>query len=146
MFNAERESGLLDLLRDPAMSLEAAVMPTNVPGLSVLPAGARDPQSAELLASSRMQSLCRSLSESDPQRIFIFDSSPLLATTESGVLASHVGQILVVVRANDTPQKAVTSALEKLDQSKAICLVLNRLYGKDGDGGHSDYGYGTYGA
>ena len=143
LFGAEREPGLLDLLRDPSQSFESLVMPTDVPGLSLLPAGGRDVHASELLASKRMDDLCTQLSSEDPARIVVFDSSPLLLTTEAAVLASKVGQIVVVVRANETPRVAVTAALEKLDQSKAIGCVLNQSWAAGGLADH--YGYYGYG-
>jgi exopolysaccharide/PEP-CTERM locus tyrosine autokinase len=139
LFGAEHELGLLDLLRDQTLSFEALVMPTDVPRLSLLPAGRSDPHASELLASQRMQALCAGLVESDRQRIVVFDSSPLLLTTEAPVLASHVGQIVMVVKANSTPQQAVVAAVDKLDQSKAINLVLNQLDRRDEGAEYGEY-------
>jgi exopolysaccharide/PEP-CTERM locus tyrosine autokinase len=140
LFAAESEPGLIDLLRDPALNFDSFVMPTDVPGLSLLPAGSRDPRASELLASRRMDELCTALSAADRTRIVVIDSSPLLLTTEAAALAAHVGQIAVVVRANSTPREAVLAALEKLDRTKAIACILNR----NADGADSE-GYGYYG-
>ena len=79
------------------------------------------------------------IAASDSQRIAVFDSSPLLMTSDAPVLASHVGQIVMVVKANKTPQHAVLAALERLDRSKAINLILNQAAGR-----HSVLGYGAY--
>lgn len=147
LFGAEKERGLLDLLRDGSLELESMVMPTDVPGLSLLPAGGRDVHSVELLASQRMSDLCDALATSDPQRMIVFDSSPLLMTTEAPILASQVGQVVVVVHAGHTPQQAVVAGLDKLDPSKAINLVLNQLDASRGPLGYGDYyGYGEYGS
>jgi Mrp family chromosome partitioning ATPase len=121
---------------------------TNIDGLSVLPLGSFDDHSAELLASSRMAEFCDRLANPAHKRFVIFDSPPLLLTTESVILSSHVGQICIVVRANSTPQRAVVEAVEKLDQDKAIGLILNRadeiVEGRYGSyGGYG--GYGSYG-
>jgi exopolysaccharide/PEP-CTERM locus tyrosine autokinase len=143
LFSAERELGLIDLLRDPSLSFESLVMPTDVPGLSVLPAGSRDPHASELFASRRMDELCLALSSEDAGRLIVFDSSPLLLTTEAPVLASKVGQILVVVKANDTPREAVIAALEKLDPEKAIGCILNQsLTSAEPAASYGYYGYG----
>jgi len=73
----------------------------------------------------------------------VFDSSPLLLTTEAPALAANVGQVAVVVRANETRRESVMVALEKLDSTKAIGCILNR-HAEAGE--HSDgYGYGYYG-
>jgi len=139
LFGAESEPGLMDLLRDPSLDLEACVMPTDVPGLSLLPAGAYDQHSVESLASARMHELCDLLSRNDPQRMVIFDSSPLILTTEAPILASHAGQIVVVVQAGRTPQHAVSAGIAKLDQGKVINLVLNQL-----DAHRDSHNYGDY--
>jgi protein-tyrosine kinase len=142
-FSAEQEPGLLDLLRDPAKSFDSLVMPTNLPGLSFLPAGARDERVPELLNSSRMRELCAEISASDPYRFVVFDSSPLLLTSESSILASQVGQVVVVVRANSTPRQAVIEAVERLDRTKPIGCVLNQQYGGAiGSYYGENYGYG----
>lgn len=143
LFAAEKERGLIDLLRDPTLSFDSVVMPTDVPGLSLLPAGARDPNASELLASRRMDELCLELSAGDVGRMIVFDSSPLLLTTEASVLASKIGQVVVVVRANETPREAVLAALEKLDPEKAIGCVLNQSRGAVESS--EAYGYGYYG-
>ncbi len=143
LFSAEREPGLTDLLRDETLDFDSLVMPTDVDGLSLLPAGSRDPHASELLASKRMEELCESLWADVGGRIIVFDSSPLLLTTEAPVLASQVGQVVVVVRANVTPQQAVLAALDRLDQTKAIGCVLNQSWGSAEPG--EEYGYYGYG-
>lgn len=143
LFSAEREPGLTDLLRDPSLEFDSLVMPTDVPDLSLLPAGSRDPTASELLASKRMDDLCENLWADGAGRIIVFDSSPLLLTSEAPVLASQVGQVVVVVRANVTPQSAVLAALERLDDTKAIGCVLNQSWGTSSPGdGYGYYGYG----
>ena len=143
LFGAEGQPGLTDLLRDPNASFDSFVMPTDVDGFSFLPAGTHDSHASELLASKRMDDLCSSLSADSAGRMIVFDSSPLLLTTESPVLASKVGQVVVVVRANSTPRQAVMGALEKLDQTKAIGCVLNQSWGAaDHTEGYGYYGFG----
>jgi Mrp family chromosome partitioning ATPase len=93
-----------------------------------------------------MDEICASLVAEHANRMIIFDSSPLLLTTESAVLASKVGQIAVVVRANSTPTQAVFAALEKLDSSKPIGCILNQVYRADLAADYGNYGdYGDYG-
>jgi protein-tyrosine kinase len=142
MFSAEDKPGLIDLLKDPTQSFDSLVMPTDVPGFSLLPAGSHDHHASELLASRRMDELCAELS-GRPGRMVVFDSSPLLLTTEAAVLASKVGQVLFVVKANQTPQEAVKAALEKVDHAKAIGCVLNQSWGTEAAAeGYGYYGYG----
>ena len=143
LLGVQESPGLIDALSDPAIPLESLILGTNIEGLAVLPLGRFDDHSAELFASSSMVGLCNKLSNPAHKRIVIFDSPPLLLTTESVILASHVGQIVVVVRANSTPQHAVSEALGKLDHDKAIGLVLNCAdeKGEGGYGSYVTYGY-----
>ena len=81
-------------------------------------------------------------------RIALFDSPPLLLTNEARVLASLMGQILLVVRAGVTPQQAVLEAIGYVDEQKPLGLVLNQSKGHAPGSyyGYGAYGYGVYGA
>jgi protein-tyrosine kinase len=126
IFGVENEMGLMDLLRDEQLDPESVIMSTDVPGLSILPAGKNIETATELLASARMEQVAAQIGTRDPKRIVLFDSPPLLVTSEAMALASAVGQIVMVVRAGVTPQSAVLDAIELLGEGKSIGLVLNQ--------------------
>jgi protein-tyrosine kinase len=126
ILGVDNEQGLLDLITDPTIPLASAILPTNVPGLSFLPAGRQDANATELLAGSRMQAVMSQLGGADPARLVLFDSAPLLVTTESQALAHSVGQVLMVVRADQTTQHVLLDALDTLDEGKPVSLVLNQ--------------------
>lgn len=138
----EAELGLVDYLVDERLELADVLVDTNVPSLTLLPAGSQYHLSAELLAGERMRKLAAELSGRYADRIVIFDSPPLLATTEASILASLMGQVLVVVEAERTPQAQVKAALDLLDSNHRIVgLLLNKsrsFFGADSYG----YGYG----
>jgi protein-tyrosine kinase len=145
LFGLDTEPGLLDFLRDPDTSIDKCVIATDIPGLSILPAGRRDDYTDELLASDRMDQFLQYLADSNPRRLVLFDTSPLLAATQSALLASHMAQIVVVVKAGSTTHEQVLHAIAKLDPEKAIGLVLNQAQlGADrlAYGGEYGYGYG----
>jgi protein-tyrosine kinase len=133
ILGVENEPGLLDLIKAPTTSLASTILPTDVPGLAFLPAGRQDANATELLASSRMHAVMSQLGSADPARLVLFDSAPLLVTTESQALAHFAGQLLVVVRADQTPQHVVLEALETLDEGKPISLVLNQSLRQPGN-------------
>ena len=141
LFGLADAPGLLDLLRDHNLRPSSVVSPTDVPGLAVMPAGGRDDFASELLASERMESICRALAAEDRRRMLVFDSSPLLQTTEAPVLASHMGQLAVVVRADQTSRQQLQSALAKIDPELSVSLVLNQAK----SAGFLDYYTGNYG-
>jgi len=130
--------GLVDYLSDERLHLSELLLKTDIPKLTVLPSGRGDVHATELLASESMRRLVQELSVRYHDRIVIFDSPPLLATSESRVLASLVGQIVVVVEAEKTQQAVFQQAMSLLDQNKYIGLVLN----KDRRVRQTDYYYG----
>ncbi len=126
IFGIQSDMGLMDLLRDEHLDAESLIMPTDVPGLSLLPAGKGSEAATEMLASARMETIASQISARNPNRIVLFDSAPLLVTSEAMAMASVVGQIVMVVRAGVTPQSAVLDAIELLGEGKSIGLVLNQ--------------------
>jgi len=100
-------------------------VPTNVPGLSVLPAGSPVDGAAELLSSNRMRELLATLLDEDADRILLLDSPPLLITSEGRALIRCAGQVVMVVRAGKTPVMAVEQAIALVDDRQAGGIVLN---------------------
>jgi protein-tyrosine kinase len=137
--------GLINLLEKDSSTLADYVFPTSHPRLHFLPAGPPRTQAKELLGSQRMRRLVAELSERSERRVVVFDSPPLLLTSEARVLASYVGQIVVVVEAGVTPRRSLLEAIEMLDPSKAINLVLNKNRQLLGVGDYHYSGYETYG-
>lgn len=119
--------GLLDVLTDPALTLADVLLRTNVERLSLLPAGSPKPQATELLASEAMNRLLDEMAARYSDRVLVFDAPPLLPSTESRVLATHMGQIVVVVEAERTPQASVTQALAAIESCPVVHTVLNKV-------------------
>ena len=93
----ESEKGLIDVLLDEKLTLTDVLLRTDIPKLTLLPSGGKHVHSTELLASERMRQITLELSSRYPDRIVIFDSPPLLLTSESRVLAGLMGQVVLVV-------------------------------------------------
>jgi protein-tyrosine kinase len=130
--------GLLDLLSDTTLELPELILKTNIAKLSVLPAGAPTSHSTELLASDALRELLHEISTRYPERIVIFDSPPLLSTTESRVLAARMGQILMVVGADSTQTLDLAQAYTALEHCPLVLSVLNR---STTDSDHRHYGH-----
>jgi protein-tyrosine kinase len=118
--------GLLDLLTRSDLELEQVVLHTNVPKLSLLPSGTHNELSSELLGSAAMETLLDQLMKRYPDHIVIFDVPPLLVTNEAQVLASHVGQVVMVVQAASTPVADIRKAFDMLDTCGVVMSVLNK--------------------
>ena len=133
--------GLMDVLLDADLDVADVMLRTNVNTLSILPAGTSHPRATELLASQAMSTLVNEIANRYPDRIVIFDSPPLLLTSEAHVLASHMGQIVVVVEAEATTQHALKRALSQLEGLDNVNLIYNKTREFPGTEGY-DYNYG----
>jgi len=140
MFGVDAERGLLDAVIDPAIELERLILPTDVPNLFLLPSGTHSERATELLASERMLEALNWLLQQDERRIFLFDSPPLLLSTEAPALAELAGQIVVVVRAEFTEHHVLLDALNRLPEGSSPSLVLNQSTEKSA--GYYYYGHG----
>lgn len=139
------KKGLIDLLEDQRVQFADVVLQTNVPNLRVIPAGTLHQRSTELLASDDMHRLMAELSRRYADRVIIFDSPPLLLTTEARVLSSFMGQIVFVVAAEQTSQEAVQEALQYISSDCAVGMLLNKAQHQSVSKYTYGYGYG-YGA
>lgn len=119
--------GLLDILADASVDPADCVIPTDIPELSILPAGTASLRDSELLNSARMMDLLATLEADAPDRIILFDSMPLLAASSAGVIAQFCGQVLVVVRADVTREAVLRDAIGLIGQHNGISLLLNRV-------------------
>jgi protein-tyrosine kinase len=141
LFGVQEEPGLLDALLDESLDVESLILPTDVPGLSILPAGRRNEQATEMLASERMLQVLQRLETRDPRRIALVDSPPILLSSEARVLMNIMGQIVFVVRAGVTPKPAVLEALSQIDERQYVGMILNQSEAAHA-GGYYGYGYG----
>lgn len=137
-FNPDRK-GLLDIILNPSLNVSDILTKTSVDKLTLIAAGTRHPHATELLASQSMADILMELAQRYSDRIVIFDSPPLLLTSEARVLASQMGQIVLVVEAERTTQQTVKEALRQIES----CDVINLIYNKARTSAASGY-YGYY--
>jgi len=146
IFGLQKEPGLMDALVDESIAIESLVVTTNVRGLSILPAGNPAEGIAELLHSDRMRQMTARLCDHDPKRIVLLDSPPLLVTSEGPALTSLAGQVVLVVRAGQTPSRAIVDAVSLIGAGRLGGIVLNEAPAQATAGYYYGYGsYGTYG-
>ena len=119
--------GLLDILTDPSLQVSNVLMRTNIEKLTILPSGKANGRATELLASDAMDRLLDELATRYSDRIVVFDAPPLLPSTESRVLATYMGQVIVVVEADRTPQKSLNQALATIDSCPVVLPLLNKI-------------------
>ena len=140
----KQHPGLIEYLENEEVSFSDILLKTDLPNLNVIPAGKRHKYSTELLSSQRMYLFADEVSRRYKDRIVIFDSPPLLVATQAQVLAELVGQVVLVIAAEETPQAVVNEGVAKLANCDVVMTLLNKtkreldLYGYN-------YGYGNYG-
>ncbi len=137
--------GLMDAVLDPDVDLADCMIRTNVRNLTVLPAGRQHNLTPELLTSERMGNLLTEISQRYPDRIVLFDSAPVLASSVASALAMHTGQAAFVVEAERTTEQQIREALNMIASCRHIGFILNkvRFLGPDRRfGAYYGYAYG----
>jgi len=125
-FGLHEGRGLSDYLAAGA-GMPELLTKTSIEKLTILSSGSFQANPVELIGSKKMQSLVREMRERYSDRYIIFDSSPLLATTEPSVLTRLVDGIILVIRAGVTPRETVQQALATVERDKVLGIVLNDL-------------------
>ena len=140
-FGVVDRKGLFDLLAAPNLRLEDLLVRTNLRNLVILPVGSKREGSTELLASMRMRELADEISLRYRDRVVLFDSPPVLATTTASALAPLVGQVILVAEAGSTKHESILEALQRLDRVTITGVILNKS--KQAAASSYDY-YGSY--
>ncbi len=122
----DADKGLIDVLVDDRLDVADCLLRTNIDNLTVLPAGRPHPGATELLSSEKMAALLKEMARRYHDRIVIFDSSPVLASSAPGVLAARMGQIMFVVEADRTRETQVMEALSLISDCRNISMLLNK--------------------
>jgi polysaccharide biosynthesis transport protein len=139
LFGVPREPGLGNYL--VGETDELPLMATLAPRLFIMPAGLTLPNPSELLGAERMRGLLRRLPERFGQ--VILDSPPLMSITDAAILSTQVDGVLLVVKAETVPRKAVRDVKDHLLELQAPLLgvVLNDVPLQGGSYYYSHYRY-----
>ncbi len=134
--------GIVDIIESDDLSVGDCLLKTDIPRLTILPAGSQHEYVTELLASQKMSELVREIGQRYDDRIIIFDGPPILSTPQTQIITELVGQVVFVIEAGKTPQMVVENALDLIPEEKATGIVMNK---SEGLSGRSGYYYGYYG-
>lgn len=115
-------AGLAEILTGQA-SVDDAIVKMEGSELQVLPVRTLPQNPSELLASEAMRELLTELG-SRYDRV-ILDLPPTLGLPDAKEVSELCDGVVFVVRADETPGDDVASALEVLDRSRVLGLVLN---------------------
>jgi capsular exopolysaccharide synthesis family protein len=126
IFGKSSDVGLTVALLDRAV-LTDELLATDVPDLSVLPAGPIPPNPAELLQSEKFAELLDELKERYDR--IVIDSPPVGPVTDAAVLTTQVDGTVLVVRAFRTPREVVADAKRSLQTvgGRVVGAVLNAV-------------------
>lgn len=137
-----KQRGLTDVLLNPNLKIEDVMCQSDIQNLKFLPAGSATHHVTELLSSRAMRELMDELSQSYRDRVVIFDTAPILLTSEASIIADLVGQIVFVVAAESTTQGMVSDALKIINNHNRVGYVLNKTRKKQSNIYGYGYGYG----
>jgi succinoglycan biosynthesis transport protein ExoP len=138
MFGISSEPGLSNVLVGTSKASHS-VRETDVAGLWILPAGLTPPNPAELLGSKRFKDFMASLASHFDW--VVIDTPPVMAVTDSAIVAHLVDGVVFVVGSDMTSRYGAARAVAQLDQARAkfVGAVLNRV-----DLKHNAYYYSQY--
>jgi protein-tyrosine kinase len=140
-FGVEDRPGIMDILLHRDVSIADAIVRTNIPNFAIIPAGKAVEGATELFASQRMTKLVSDVATRYKDRIIVFDTPPVLAASEPGVLAAHVGQIVFVVNSGETSKRSIGAALRLIGVCPDIHFVINRIMESNTGDRFGNYAY-----
>lgn len=142
VFGLELEPGLTDLLVGNA-TIEQAVRPSGIAGLSIVPAGTLPPNPLEFLGGERMHDLLGTLRERFD--VVLIDTPPVLVTADAALMGVQADGVVLVVRAGKSERVAARHAVQQIVHlgGRILGAVLNDPDGRTPrDGRYGDYYYG----
>ncbi|WP_162012077.1 tyrosine-protein kinase [Streptococcus sp. S784/96/1] len=139
-------SGLTSYLSGNAY-LSEVICESNIPNLSIIPAGKTAPNPTTLLQNMNFTSMIDSLKEY--YDYIIIDTPPIGLVIDAAIIAQKCHGTIIVTEAGAIKRKFIQKAKEQMDQSGATFLgiVLNKVDSQvDSYGAYGNYGnYGNYG-
>jgi protein-tyrosine kinase len=139
LLGIDSEKGFVDLLAAES-DMRDVLLRTDIPNLSVLPAGHKRPGVPELLSSRRMREILTEMAQRYADRYIVIDAPPCLATSDPSILATLVSQIVFVVEANRTQESEIEESIRLISTCPNISLILNKVEGTASDH-FGSYGY-----
>lgn len=131
IFDLPNNKGLSNYLilsvKDSQDTLTEYIQPTMVDNLYVITAGIVPPNPSELLASTKMVNLIKTLEQMAD--IVIFDSTPSTMVTDAMVISRYVGSTLIVASHKKTKMEVLKQIKRNIENvgGKVGGVILNRV-------------------
>ena len=124
VFNTDRNMGLSAVLAGE-LSLDNAIVETDIPNLSILAAGPMSANPSEILDSDQMRDVIHRIREH--YDIILLDSSPVLGMADTSVLASQCDAVLIIIKAGETLRRGLRMVVAQLERVgvQMFGVVLN---------------------
>jgi Mrp family chromosome partitioning ATPase/capsular polysaccharide biosynthesis protein len=107
--------------------LSANLVPTAVPGVSLLPVGANGSNVSDLFADNGLHGLVKELKSTFD--LVLFDTSAVMSAPDAAILSRVVDGVIVVVSVGQTSRRVVERALQRLQSIRAplLGIAMNRV-------------------
>lgn len=140
----EQTPGISDLVAGTVDSSEQIIRTTDIPGLSLIPAGTRPPNPSEILMSERFTNLIRQVSGQFD--FVLIDTPPVLPVTDAAIVGRLAGTTLLVLKSAEHPMRAIEETVKRLRQAGVDVrgTIFNQVGARIGSYGYGSYGY-SYG-
>jgi capsular exopolysaccharide synthesis family protein len=123
-FNIDNTIGLSNFLNGEA-AIKDVIKSIPIENLSMIPSGPIPFNSAELLSSKRMADLLNELKKI--YQLIIIDSAPINVVADTQIISPLVDGTLIVVSAGNTRRGDLRRAIDTMQYTNIIGLVLNVL-------------------
>jgi Mrp family chromosome partitioning ATPase len=139
LLEAEDKPGVLDFLRGE-VAASAITHPTDMPGLTLVPAGTHADQAEGLFLRPQLGVLMNELKAGCD--FVIIDAPPILSSDNTSLLVPYADTVVAVVRPFFSRARLMRQALEMLyqRQAKQIAIILNRARRDDLAGHYAQNG------
>ena len=139
-FKTNRYPGVVDYLFGQ-VTLEEIIRTSEIHDLYYITAGTIPPNPSEILESQKMKDFLAEIREK--YDYVLLDSPPIIAVTDSEILARYTDATALVVSANTTETELMLRALEiiKQDNINFIGTILNNFVYKSSYGSYYKYYY-----
>jgi capsular exopolysaccharide synthesis family protein len=117
------DAGLSDVLRG-SQDFQSGLLQLLNPSFFFMPAGPLPSNPSELLSSQNLERVLKIAAANFD--LIIVDSPPMLALSDTSLIAPLCDTVVLVVRANSTPSKLVLETVEHIGRERICGIVLNR--------------------
>lgn len=144
IYELERNNGSSDYLSDESVKIESVIKASGIPNLDVITSGAIPPNPSELIASERTDQMIRELKER--YDYVLFDMPPIIAVTDTMIMAKKVDMLVLVIRVNNTEKSVIQRTKSMLENINidVTGIVVNGIVHEKYYRGYSYYYYYYY--